>query len=212
MKKFLVLALAASVSLVAASKSFAASDNETYTVTIPAVTNVVLTAAATNFGAIVSGDFGVDATAAHTILVGDGTGASTSYVESNDATATDKQYTITAAAGAGATAATIAAGAGGDAGKAVLTLANGTAASVEIRLEDGGKTTMPKLGDSGGTPVAFAVLGGNLNIAASSSVPFNATTGKAPLNMLMDLNESTITMADAAGSMSFTLTFTAVGL
>lgn len=210
MKRILVLALASSMCLAAASKSFAANtDNETYTVTIPTTSNVVLTAAATDFGVITTSQFGTDDTAAHTILVGNGVVAtSTSYVESNDATAGAKQYTLTFAPSTGATATTVAT----DGANAKLTLANGTAASVEIRLENSVKNAYPKLGDPAGTPVAFAVSGNTLNIAAASSVPFDATNKKAPLDMLMDLNESTITMADAGGSMSFTMTLTAVGL
>jgi len=206
MKKILALTLMVSACLAIGSQSYAATDNEDYTVTIPTASNVVLTAAATNFGAITTGQFGVDDTAAHTILVGNGVVAtSTSYVESNDSTAGAKQYTLTFAPSTGATATTVAT----DGANAKLTLAS-AGASVEIRLENSAKNAYPKLG--AGTPVAFAVSGNTLNIAASSSVPFDATTRKAPLDMLMDLNESTVTMADAAGSMTFTMTLTAVGL
>lgn len=210
MKKSLAIALAVSACMAIGSQSYAATATETYTVTIPAVTNVVFHANTTNFGAIVSSDFGVDAPAAHTILVGDGSATSTSYVESNNSAAGAKQYTITTVPGTGATSAAITAGAGADVGKAILTLAN-AGSSVAIRLEDTAKGTMPKLGD-GSTPKLFTVSAGTLNIPASSSVPFNAATGRAPLNLLMDLDESTVTMADAAGSMSFVLTLTAVGL
>lgn len=210
MKKYLAMALAVSACMAIGSQSYAATATETYTVAIPTVTNVVLHANTTAFGAITSSDFGIDAPAAHTILVGDGTAASTSYVESNNPAAGASQYTIAVGPGVGTTMVSLAAGTGADAGKAVLTV-TGPGAAVDIRLEDSGKTTMPKLGDGAGAK-SFAVSGSTLNVAATSSVPFNAATAKAPLNLLMDLNEATVTMGDTAGSMGFTLTLTAVSI
>lgn len=196
------------MSFVFAPKAFGATASETFTVTIPTVTNIALVGSANNFGTISSAKFGTADTTSYTVLLGDGSATATSYIQSNDPTAPAKQYTISAAPGTGATATTIVTGTG----KATLTLANGTTASVNIILQNHSQNAFPKLGDSSGTPVAFSVSGGQLNIAASSSVPFNAATKNAPLDMIMALDMSTVTMASAAGAMSFTLTFTAVGL
>jgi hypothetical protein len=204
MKKFLLLALATSMCLAVSQKSFATNPaTAEYTVDIPAAVNMTLTAS-TDFGTITSSQFGTDNTAEHTILLGNGTVAgSTSFVETNDtATATDLNYTIVVAPATGATATTIAA----DGPIAKLTLANGAAASVDIRLKASGASTLPKLGG-----IPFAISGTDtLNIPVSSSVAFDGS--KAPLDMLMDLNEASLGMDDATGLMGFTLTFTAVGI
>jgi hypothetical protein len=203
--KLLFAALFLALCTAAVPKSFAASASQTYTVTIPAQTNVVLAGSATNFGTISPSEFGNGTW--KNILLGDGTDSATSYVQSNDPTAGAKQYTITAAPGTGATAATWN---GGNA----LTLANGTAASVSIYLGPSSSFAIyPKLGSTSGTPVAFVNTGGEtLNIPVSSNVPFLASDGKAPLDAKLYLSMNQVTIADAAGSMSFSLTLTAVGL
>jgi len=186
------------------------SDNETYTVTIPEAVTVVLTADATNFGTITSSEFGVGNTATHVITVGDGiVASSTSYVTTNDITGTGaRQFKIDFTSVASSTYDLSAGG--------VLTLENAAStASVDINLTEDSKTTLPELGDPAGTPVAFtAVTGaaGYLDIPAVSSVPFDATSKKAPLNMLMDLDENSLSIADAAGDISFQMTLTVVGV
>ena len=184
------------------------SDVETYTVTIPEAVTVVLTAGATNFGAITSAQFGVGDTALHNILVGNGVVAtSSSYITTNGTAATGaRQFTLTFAPDSDETCTISDGGTYG-----ILTL-NDASASVQIRLYNAGKTDYPELGDPVGTPVAFAVLGNTLNIAAASGVPFDAATKKAPLSMLMDLDETSLSVADGGGDLSFDMTLTVVGV
>ncbi len=191
----------------AAGKSFAdVSDTETYTVTIPSSTVVNLSANTTNFGTILTSEFGTSVTTAHNIIVGNGTG-SDSYVQSNDPTAGAKEYILEFKPNTGST---VSVADGGT--KAVLTLGNSAAtASVGINITNNAKNAYPKLGNA--TPVAFTrVDSTKLHVASGSTVPFNSSTGKAPLDMLLDLDESTLSIADAAGAISFDLTFTVVGL
>jgi hypothetical protein len=207
--KLLVLAVLLGVSFgFGINKALAdVSDSETYTVTIPSATVVQLAAASTDFGTITSAEYGTSNTSNHNILVGDGTLSSTSYIQSNDPTAGAKQYQLTFAPNSGSTV-NVASGAN----KAVLTLGNSAGtASVNINLTDSAKSAYPKLGT--GSPVAFSVLDStHLNIAVSSSVPFDAASKKAPLDMLMDLDEASLGMNDASGAISFNMTMTVVGL
>ncbi len=206
-KKLAVLMALFAVIAFAPTKSFAdISDSETYTVTIPSANAIVLAANATNFGSILVSEFGTGNPAAHNIIVGDGSAGSTSYVQSNDPDAGSMQYTLSFA-GNGGSAVTLSQ----KNSRPVITLDNAAAdptASVDIIMSNNAKTAYPGLGAT--SPVNFAISGSILNIAASSSVPFD--TGLAPLNMLMDLDEATVTVADAAGDISFDVTFTAVGL
>ncbi|OGI00652.1 MAG: hypothetical protein A2Y25_06880 [Candidatus Melainabacteria bacterium GWF2_37_15] len=190
------------------------SDAETYTVTIPEAVTVVMAADATNFGAITSAQFGVADTNAHVITVGNGVVAtSTSYITTNSTANTGaRQFKITFAGGGGGSYSLADSG-----GIGVLTITNATStASVDIKLTDETKAAYPELGDPAGTEVSFAVASpgasGYLNIAAVSSVPFDATSKKAPLNMLMDLDETTVTTADAAGDISFDMTLSVIGI
>jgi len=193
--------------LFAQPKSFAdVASSETYTVTIPSSTIVMLKANTTTFGAILSSEFGTSVPSAHNIIVGNATG-SDSYVQSNDASAGAKEYILEYKPNTGST---ISIADGGT--KAVLTLGNSTGkASVGINISNNAKNAYPKLGDT--TPIAFTrVDTTKLHVASGSSVPFNSGTGKAPLDLVMDLDESTLSIADAAGAISFDLTFTVVGL
>ncbi len=186
------------------------ADSETYTVTIPSATVVELAAASNNFGTITSADFGNGNTSAHNIIVGDGTLSSTSYVQSNDPTAAAKQYQLDFASNGGSTINII-----DFSGMPILKLGNASAtASVDIHLTNNAKSTPPALGDSGSGPVAnFVVQDSNtINIPANSSVPFNAATNRAPLDMVMDLDENSLSLQDAAGSISFDMTLTVIGL
>ncbi len=186
------------------------ADSETYTVNIPSATVVELSAAANDFGVITAADFGNGNTASHNIVIGDGSLASTSYVQSNDPTAAAKQYQLDFAPNGGSS---INIADGGT--KAVLTLTNASAtASVDINLTNNSKSAYPALGDSGtGIVAAFVAQDADtLNIPANSSVPFNPTNKKAPLDMVMDLDENSLGLEDAAGSISFDMTLTVVGL
>ncbi len=186
------------------------ADSETYTITIPSATIVELSAASNDFGVITAADAGNGDTSAHNIVVGDGTLSSSSYVQSNDPTAAAKQYQLDFASNGGSS---INIADGGS--KAVLTLTNASAtASVDINLTNNAKTAYPALGDSGtGSVVGFAALDADtLNIPANSSIPFNTGNKKAPLDMVMDLDENSIGIEDAAGSISFDMTLTVIGL
>ncbi|EKE04269.1 MAG: hypothetical protein ACD_20C00090G0009 [uncultured bacterium] len=210
-KKIFGIALMLCMLASAAPKAFAIADSETYTVTVSATNSIVLAASATDFGSIAPG--GANNTSSNVITVGDGVVAtSTSYIQSNDATAPAKQYTLTFA-GSGTETVAVADNAGTN---ATLTVANAAATSdVVFFLTDGAAspTTYPMLGDPAGTEVAFDVLDATtLNIAAASSVPFDATTKKAPLSMKIDLKEDSVTMADADATLGFVMTFTCVGL
>lgn len=186
------------------------ADSEIYTINIPSATIVELAAATNDFGVITSADFGNGNIANHNIIVGDGTLSSTSYVQSNDPTAGAKQYQLDFAPNGGSTVSVADAGS-----KAVLTLTNASAtASVDINITNNAKSAYPSLGDSGtGTVVTFTTQDADtLNIPANSSVPFNPGTKKAPLNMVMDLDENSLSLQDVAGSISFDMTLTVVGL
>ncbi len=186
------------------------SDSETYTVNIPSATVVELSAAANDFGVITSGDFGNGNVSSHNIIVGDGTLSSTSYVQSNDPTAGAKQYQLDFAPNGGSTVSISDAGS-----KAVLTVANASAtASVDINLTNNAKSAYPAIGDSStGAVVAFTPQDSDtLNIPANSSIPFNAGSKKAPVDMVMDLDENSLGLDDAAGSISFDMTLTVIGL
>ncbi len=186
------------------------SDSETYTVNIPSATVVELSAAANDFGVITAAEFGSGNTSSHNIVVGDGSLASTSFVQSNDPTAAAKQYQLDFAPNGGSSINIVDSGS-----KAVLTLTNASAtASVDINLTNNAKSAYPALGDSGtGSVIAFIAQDSDtLNIPANSSVPFNATNKKAPLDMVMDLDENSLSLQDVAGSISFDMTLTVVGL
>ncbi len=205
-KKLAVLMALFAVIAFAPTKSFAdISDSETYTVTIPSANAIVLAANATNFGSILVSEFGTGNPAAHNIIVGDGSAGSTSYVQSNDPDAGSMQYTLSFA-GNGGSAVSLSE----KSSRPVLTLDNAAVsptASVDIIMSNNTKSAYPGLGAT--TPVNFAISGSTLDIS-SATVPFDE--GLAPLNMLMDLDEATVTVADAAGDISFDVTFTAVGL
>ena len=205
-KKLAVLMALFAVIAFAPSKSFAEiSDSETYTVTIPSANVINLAANTTNFGSILVGEFGTGNPAAHNIIVGDGSAGSTSYVQSNDPDAGSMQYTLSFA-GNGGSAVSLSE----KSSRPVLTLDNAAVsptASVDIIMSNNTKSAYPGLGAT--TPVNFAISGSTLDIS-SATVPFDE--GLAPLNMLMDLDEATVTVADAAGDISFDVTFTAVGL
>lgn len=209
-RRIIGLALMLCMLASAAPKAFAIADSETYTVAVTATNSIVLTAVgSTDFGSIAPG--GVEDTSLHVITVGDGTvNTSTSYIQSNDASAPAKQYTLTFA---GTDTDTVALADIG--GNAILTVANaGATSDVKFHLTDGAAipSGRPALGDPAETPVVFSVLTGALNIPAASSVPFDATTKKAPLSMKIDLKEDSVTMADADAELGFVMTFTCVGL
>lgn len=186
-------------------KSFAdISSNQTYSLSIPYATIVQLNANVTDFGPILPSEYGVSDTTKHNIIVGNATG-SDSYVMSNDPTAGAKEYRLDFAPKNGST---ISITNGGT--RALLTISNGTA-SVRINITNNAKTSYPRLGDT--ASVAFTRASATrLRIPINRNVRFNSVTKKAPLDMLMDLDESTVTIADKAGAISFDLTFTVVGL
>lgn len=191
------------------------SDPESFTVTIPTAVQVTLQAVDNTFNSIVSSDFGQASNiqANNANIVGDGiVASSTSYIATNDLTnAPNLQFRITAA-GTGGDTAVIA----DNAGVATLTVSDGGATpsvGIIMRRNGGADSDEPRLGDPAGTPVSFAVNAGALNIPASSSVPFDATTNRAPLDMVLDLDESTLSFTDdPPGTITFDLTLTVVGV
>lgn len=189
--------------------------SDSFTVTIPTAAQVTFVATDDTFNSIVSSDFGQGSNnqARNANIIGDGVVASsTSYVTTNDtATVTNQQFQISAT-GTNGDSATIT----NNAGVATLTVANnGATPSVNIvmRRNGGADNNPPRLGNPAGTPVAFAVSGGLLNIATSSAVPFDGATNKAPLDMVLDLDESSLSFtADPPGTITFDLTFTVIGI
>lgn len=217
-KRSLILGLVImSAMFMSTQKSYAdLSDSESYTVTIPSVAAVVLTTGGSTTITPPSSSWGTGRTTATSdsnanfLTLGNGDHAtSTSYVITNDTTlAGGKQYQITAAGTNGDTAVIADAS-----GKAKLTVTDSvnTTTAVDLFMTKSSAATYPTLGD--GSPVAFAVSSGVLNIAASSSVPFNATDNIAPLDLNLDLDEASLNyVTDKPSTLTFDLTLTAVGL
>ncbi len=186
------------------------ADRQTYTINIPSVTVVELSSSANDFGFITANDFGNGNTFNHIIVVGDGSLTSSSYVQSNDPTATSKQYQLNFAPNGGGNVDITDGGS-----KAVLTLTNASSTtSVDINLTNNAQNAYPGLGDSSIGPIVPFVSqnADTLNIPANSNVAFNSTNKKAPLDMVMDLDENSLSIEDAAGTISFDMTLTIIGL
>lgn len=215
-RRHLLLALLIGFMCLSSKAAFAdVTGSESYTVTIPTAAQVTFVAASTAFNGINSSDFGQAANiqARNAIVVGDGTVAgSTSYITTNDRpTASNLQYRITATGTGGDTAVIADA-----AGVATLTVADGGATpsvGIIMRRNGGADNAISRLGNPAGAPVAFAVNAGALNIPINSSVPFDVATNRAPLDMVLDLDESTLSFtADPPGTITFDLLFTVVGV
>lgn len=221
MKKKLILVALLFIAcgfMAAPQRAFAdISDPENYTITIPEAVSVTLASADTSFNSIVSSDFGQGANiqANNAILVGDGVVAtSTSYITTNDTTNTAaKEFRLTVST-AGDTIQFQDPAANGNRQLLRCTDSDGAGASVDIifRTDAGADTVKPTLGIT--TPRSFAyVSNSQINVPAASNVIFDGATKKAPLDLEMDLDESTLSLtADPPGSMAFTLTFTVVGV
>lgn len=198
--------------LLTSQRSYAdITDTATYTVSVPDA-NVITLGADQNFGAIAASELittaGSNNAASHVVTVGDGVVAtSTAYVRSNNiANASTKEYKLTFAPNSGSSVSIT------NGTTLVLTVSK-AGASVDILLTDAAQSANPKLGDPAGTPVAFSYQDAtNLDIPAASSIPFDATTKKAPLSFKMDLDESSLGMDDTTGDLAFDVTFTAIGL
>jgi len=189
--------------------------SDSFTVTIPTAAQVTFTAIDDTFNSIVSSDFGRGSNlqANNANIIGDGVVASSSsYVTTNNTTAAGNlQYQISVAATGGDSAAIA-----DSAGIATLTVSDASSKpSVRIimRRNGGADTALPRIGNPAGTPVSFAVSSGVLNIPINSNIPFDATTNKAPLDMVLDLDESSLSFIDdPSGTITFDLTLTIVGV
>lgn len=171
------------------SASAAIQDSANYTLTIPTVNRIFLKDS-TTFGAITANQFGVADTGAHLITM---TGAD-SYVESNDANAGSGNFEVTFSAYNGETVAL----SGG-----VLTLTK-SGSSVDVLVKNGAQAAAPKLGT-----VSMTEDGANKKLTATG---ITFASGKAELDMSLDLDETTLSTDDTAQELGVTVTFTALNL
>jgi len=213
----LVLGLMLVVSMLCftSAKSFAVANNagesQTLDVDVPTVVSPVLVTDKTEIKPE-SIDFPADRsdtprttnTARNVIVVGDGSGTSTSYVLTNNATvAADLSYDISATAGDGTTSAVITK----PAAKGVLTLNNGGSNVVLFIVDNTTRAAVPTLG----TKSFSNLTGGKLTLPVTQTVTFNGI--EADVDMALDLDENSLTYAgDTTHKYNFTITLSALGL
>lgn len=177
----------------------------TYTLTIPAFTDITVGAAmgATSFPAITTDQISSGKqTHTHMLQLGDGTPASTSYLNTNDEATVGELGTqnyeikITPANNENITLSN----------NGILTVANNAnTASVKVAMVDHTHTTLPLFGGQ-----RLVVDPGNNRLKTPTSGTLAFKDNKALLDMAFDVDESSLILTNEAVNLGFTVIFTAI--